>query len=375
MSPAVSTTPSAKSLPPLSAAAMIELIGAAFKADLPLFIWGEPGIGKSAFVRQAAEKQGWTEEAGSFVDVRLSQLEPVDLRGLPVPDQSTTPPKTNWLPPAWLPFEGSAGADAGVLFLDEASSAPPSVQAAAYQLVLDRQLGEAKVKAGWRLILAGNRVTDGGVAFRLAKPLANRMLHVETKAQLADWTAWALDSRNDVHLDVIGFLQAYPNLLSTFEEAKDAKEVAFATPRSWEMVSKILQKTKLGQDVLEAMIAGAVGVGVAVQFNAYRALKEELPNTLDIIAGKTAKCSDKRDVCYATTIALASHVIEAGDKDLQRAQDISQHCIAWLDKELKGDCFTMLFVNIVRRKRPLYLHGPTHTEWMRKHPGLFKEVK
>ncbi|MDR0379278.1 MAG: AAA family ATPase [Candidatus Accumulibacter sp.] len=137
------------------------------------FFLGPPGIGKSAIVRQVAETRGWTESNRRFVDVRLSQMEPVDLRGLPALDLAAR--KTVWLPPAWLPFEGSDWPDEGVLFLDEASSAAPSVQAAAYQLVLDRQLGEARMKRGWRLALAGNRVSDGGVAFRLAMPLANRM--------------------------------------------------------------------------------------------------------------------------------------------------------------------------------------------------------
>jgi MoxR-like ATPase len=346
---------------------VIELIAAAFQADLPLFIWGPPGIGKSAFVRQAAELQGWTEADGSFIDVRLSQMEPVDLRGLPVPDLISDPnaPKTNWLPPTWLPFEGSRGPDAGVLFLDEASSAPPSVQAAAYQLVLDRQLGEAKLKKGWRLILAGNRVTDGGVAFRLAMPLANRMLHVKTEASLDAWTDWAMGE--DIDWDVIGFLQFRPNLLSTFEAAKNAQEVAFATPRSWEMVSTIL-KTQPGQDVLETLIAGAVGQGVALEFIAYRALKQDLPKIDDILAGKSAQCAEKADVRYATTVALASRVIQEGDKNEQRAQAMSQHCIAWLDRlDIR---FAAFFVNLVRRKKSLLLQGGTHTQWVEKHAAL-----
>ncbi|GHU30402.1 hypothetical protein AGMMS50256_17270 [Betaproteobacteria bacterium] len=99
---------------------MIDLITAAFNADLPLFIWGPPGIGKSDMVRQAAVQQGWLQDNKAFIDVRLSQMEPVDLRGLPVPDMSAR--KTDWLPPTWLPFEGSAWPNSGVLFLDEASS-------------------------------------------------------------------------------------------------------------------------------------------------------------------------------------------------------------------------------------------------------------
>jgi MoxR-like ATPase len=344
---------------------MVDLIVAAFAADLPLFIWGPPGIGKSAFVRQAAGRMGWAEEKRAFVDVRLSQMEPVDLRGLPVPDRTAR--KTDWLPPAWLPFEGSDWPEAGALFLDEASSATPSVQAAAYQLVLDRQLGEAKLKKGWRLVLAGNRVTDGGVAFRLAMPLANRMLHVEAEALLDAWTLWALD--HDIHWDVLGFLQFRPHLLSTFEDALKIRKMAFATPRSWEMVSKILHaKPDAGEEVLEILVAGAVGKGAALEFMAWRALKKDLPNIDDVLAGKPVACANKADVRYAAAVALASRIIEAGEKDIQRAQAGSQHSIAWLDNlDIR---FAALFINFVRQKKPMYLLGETHTQWVGRHHHL-----
>jgi hypothetical protein len=346
---------------------MINLITAAFNADLPLFIWGPPGIGKSDFVRQAAAKAGWTEERKAFIDVRLSQMEPVDLRGLPVPDMNAR--KTDWLPPTWLPFEGSDWADAGVLFLDEASSASPSVQAAAYQLVLDRQLGEAKLKKGWRLVLAGNRVTDGGVAFRLAMPLANRMLHVEALPSLNDWTDWAIDS--GIHQDVIGFVMFRPSLLSTFSDALKSKETAFATPRSWAMVSTILQvEANNSQETIEKLIAGAVGQGAALEFAAYRKLHEKLPDIDAVLQGngQSVTCDDKADVRHVTTLALAFRVIEAGEKDISFAQSWSQHCIKWLDAlDVK---YAALFVSIILRKKNIYLQGAENTAWVMKHKDL-----
>jgi MoxR-like ATPase len=320
-------------------------------------------------VRQAAEREGWTEAEGAFVDIRLSQMEPVDLRGLPIPDRTAR--KTDWLPPAWLPFEGSDWPEAGVLFLDEASSATPSVQAAAYQLVLDRQLGEAKLKKGWRLALAGNRVTDGGVAFRLAMPLANRMLHVEVRPSLEAWTLWALDQ--GIHWDVLGFLQFRPNLLMTFEDALKSREAAFATPRSWEMVSKILSaQSDAKAEILETLIAGAVGQGVASEFIAWRALKKDLPDLDAVLAGKPVSCADKADVRYAAAVALASRIIEAGEKDTKRAQAGGQRAIVWLDQlDVR---FAALFINFVRRKNKMYLLGEAHTAWVARHRGLLLET-
>lgn len=320
-------------------------------------------------MRQAAAAAGWTEAENAFIDVRLSQMEPVDLRGLPVPDKSAR--KTDWLPPAWLPFEGSDWPDAGVLFLDEASSASPSVQAAAYQLVLDRQLGEAKLKQGWRLVLAGNRVTDGGVAFRLAMPLANRMLHVEARPSLDQWTLWALD--HDIHRDVLGFLQFRPALLSTFEDALKIRDMAFATPRSWEMASKILhaQAADASAEIIGALLAAALGQGVASEFIAFRALSDQLPDIDAVLAGKKVACAAKADVRFAAAVALAYRVIEAATQDTQLAQRWSQSSIAWLDQlDVK---FAALFINFVRRKNPTYLMGAAHTDWVSRHRELLQE--
>jgi hypothetical protein len=320
-------------------------------------------------VRQAAAQQGWTEENRQIIDLRLSQLEPVDLRGLPVPDVSTG--TTVWLPPTWLPFAGSDWPDAGVLFLDEASSASPSVQAAAYQLVLDRKLGEAKLKEGWRIVLAGNRTTDGGVAFRLAMPLANRMLHVVAKPTVDDWVCWAID--HDIHEDAIGFVLFRPALLSTFDAALKSKETAFATPRSWAMVSTILKtQPQAAAAAIDTLIAGAIGEGVALEFAAYRKLKGALPNIDAVLQGngKSVKCADKSDVRHVTTIALAFRVIEIGATDEKRAQTWSQHCIKWLeDLDVQ---WAALFISFVRRKKITYLLGAENTAWVAKHPTLIQ---
>ncbi|GHU30405.1 hypothetical protein AGMMS50256_17280 [Betaproteobacteria bacterium] len=233
--------------------------------------------------------------------------------------------------------------------------------------MLDRQLGEAKLKKGWRLVLAGNRVTDGGVAFRLAMPLANRMLHVEAQPTVDDWACWAID--HGINEDVIGFVMFRPELLSTFTDALKSKETAFATPRSWAMVSTILQSQASTQaEILDKLIAGAVGHGVALEFAAYRKLKEKLPDIEGVLYGKNVKCADKADVRHVSTLALAYRVIDMGEDNLTLAQNWSQRCIKWLDAlDVK---WAALFISIVLRKKNIYLQGPENTAWVGKHQGL-----
>jgi MoxR-like ATPase len=349
---------------------VITSLNGALDADLPVFFWGPPGIGKSAIVRQVAAARGWTEENGSLIDVRLSQMEPVDLRGLPVPHAAAG--KTVWLPPAWLPFVGSDTPDEGVLFLDEASSAMPSVQAAAYQLVLDRQLGEARMKSGWRLALAGNRVTDGAVAYRLAMPLANRMLHlVQEQPDLQAWTTWALDA--GIEPAIIGFLQFRPTLLFTFDEALKAREHAFATPRSWEMVSRLLNAVpEREHTALGTLVAGTVGAGAAAEFMAWLDMRSKLPSLEDVLAGRKVPPlpKDANDKGYACAVALAERVITAGRERLAQAQAGSQSSIAWLDQS--SIRFTALFVNLVRAVKPVFLAGAAHTTWVDQHRDLMR---
>ena len=120
----------------------------------PVMLWGPPGVGKSQLVAQVAEAHD-----AAIVDVRLSQMEPSDLRGIPFKNDA----KVEWAVPAMLPDVSVHGAE-GILFIDEITAAPPSVSAAAYQLILDRRLGEYRVPEHWAIVAAGNRQGDRGVS-------------------------------------------------------------------------------------------------------------------------------------------------------------------------------------------------------------------
>jgi MoxR-like ATPase len=182
------------------------------KIRQPVFIWGAPGVGKSQIVAQVAAGQQLP-----LVDIRAVLLDPVDLRGLPHIDSEG---RAHWSPPDFLPQNGS-----GVLFLDELNAAPPLVQAACYQLVLDRRIGEYRLPEGWSIIAAGNRETDRAVTHRMPSALANRFVHLSFDPDLGDWLVWA--AAHDVSPEVVAFLRYRPGLLHAFDAQKDDKAFGY----------------------------------------------------------------------------------------------------------------------------------------------------
>lgn len=229
-------------------------------AKLATYIWGAPGVGKSQVVAQVAK-----ESKLQFVDVRAVLLDPVDLRGLP---HINGDHKAHWCPPDFLPTSGK-----GILFLDELNAAPPLVQAACYQLVLDRKLGEYTLPDGWSVVAAGNRETDRAVTHRMPSPLANRFVHLDFEVDLNDWVAWALD--NDIRTELIAFIRFRPELLHRHDPSKNDK--AFPTPRAWEFVSKILT-TDHDEDVEFDLVKGTVGEGAAAELVGFLKIFRKLPN-------------------------------------------------------------------------------------------------
>lgn len=215
-----------------------------------VFLWGAPGIGKSAIVKQVAERHGMP-----VVDLRASLLDSTDLRGIPVVEGG----KAVWCPPAFLPQKEDKP---GILFLDELNAAPPLVQAAMYQLVLDRRIGEYVLPEGWKIIAAGNRQTDRAVVFRLSSALSNRFIHITLDADMQSWREWAVKA--EIHPLVLGFLHYKPALLWHVTE----NETAFASPRSWEILSDTI-KVFDNPTELHDFASGIVGSGPATEFMAF----------------------------------------------------------------------------------------------------------
>jgi hypothetical protein len=268
----------------------------AFKAKRPVFLWGPPGIGKSEVVAEIAEELG-----GAVIDLRMAQMEPTDIRGIPYFNKDLN--KMDWADPVDLPDEEFASKyPVVVLFLDEMNSAPPSVQAAGYQLILNRRVGQYKLPDNVVIVAAGNRDVDKGVTFRMPMPLANRFIHIEMRPDFTAWQNWAVN--NGIHKDVVGYLSFAKNDMYDFNAKSSSR--AFATPRSWVFVSDLLKnEDDMDTDTLFNLVAGAVGDGLAVKFAAHRKVAGRMPEPTDILNGKVKDLNVKEiSAMYSLTISM-----------------------------------------------------------------------
>ncbi|MDA9843075.1 MoxR family ATPase [bacterium] len=287
----------------------------ALKVNRPIFIWGAPGIGKSELVEGLVS--GGDLGNAMMIDLRLALLEPTDLRGYPFRNPETN--TMEWSPPSDLPSQNLADQyDNIVLFLDELNSAPPSVQAAAYQLVLNRRIGQYILPSNVRIVAAGNRETDRGVTFRMPAPLANRFRHINMEVNFEDWAQWAM--QNAVHPDVIGYLSFAKGDLFDFDPKSSSQ--SFATPRSWNFVSEMLDASGFDEaDAFEQKveIAGAIGEGMAIKFVEHRKIASKLPNPEQIIAGEVktldTKLSKEISAKYSLVVGLAYELNEMFKQD------------------------------------------------------------
>ena len=281
----------------------------AFKVQRPLFLWGPPGIGKSELV------EGITNELGGLmIDLRLGQMEPTDIRGIPFYNKDSG--KMEWAPPVELPDEETASQyPIVVLFLDELNSAAPSVQSAAYQLILNRRIGKYALPKNVVMVAAGNRESDKGVTYRMPTPLANRFIHQEMKVDFASYQTWAV--LNGIHKDVVGYLSFAKQDLYDFD-AKSASR-AFATPRSWTFVSQLLDDEDSDDDTLTNLVAGTVGEGLAVKFMAHRKVSGRMPKPEDILSGKVKDLNVKEvSAMYSLVISMCYELKDAVEKQVDQ---------------------------------------------------------
>ena len=276
---------------------------AAFKAKRPVFLWGPPGIGKSEVVQEVAD-----ELKGHVIDLRMAQMEPTDIRGIPFFNKDIN--KMDWAAPVDLPDNDFANKfPIVVLFLDEMNSAPPAVQAAGYQLILNRRVGKYVLPDNVVIVAAGNRDSDKGVTYRMPMPLANRFLHLEMRADFTAWQNWAVNK--GIHKDVVGYLSFAKQDLYDFDSKSASR--AFATPRSWCFVSDLLDdEDGVDTDTLFNLVAGAVGEGLAVKFAAHRKIAGRMPEPSDILSGKVKDLAVKEiSAMYSLTISMCYELRDA----------------------------------------------------------------
>lgn len=267
------------------------LLTRCMKVGRPAMIWGPPGIGKSELIAEIG-----AETNRPVIDMRLLLLEPTDIKGIPYFDPDTKTMK--WAQPADLPTDSYM--HNAILFLDEINAAPPSVQAAAYQLILNRRVGEYHLPKDVSMVCAGNRDSDKGVTYRMPSPLANRLVHIEMTSNFEDWQKWAIMNR--VHADVVGFLTHHKQKLFNFDSKSPDK--AFATPRSWYFVSQLISD-EMSESMNTALVAGTVGEGLAVEFTQHRKVAARMPKSEDVLLGKETKLTVKDlSAMYSLTISL-----------------------------------------------------------------------
>ncbi len=305
----------------------------AFRVKRPLFLWGPPGIGKSELVEGIAKELG-----GLMIDLRLGQMEPTDIRGIPFYNKEKN--VMEFAPPIDLPdAETASQYPIVVLFLDEMNSAPASVQSAAYQLILNRRVGKYVLPDNVVMVAAGNRESDKGVTYRMPTPLANRFIHQEMKVDFASWQEWAV--MNKIHKDVVGYLSFAKQDLYDFD-AKSASR-AFATPRSWSFVSQLLNDG-VDDETLTNLVAGTVGEGLAVKFMAHRKVASRMPSPVDILKGKVKDLQVKEvSAMYSLVISMCYELKAAVENKVEQKEfhEMADNFLAYMMKNFETELTVM----------------------------------
>lgn len=310
-------------------------------------LWGAPGIGKSDIVRQLGKQFDVP-----VIDRRLSQMDPVLLSGVP----SVKDGKTIWNTPNFFPTVKKDGEE-GILFLDEINQAAPSVSAAAYELILDRRLGDYKLPEGWHVIAAGNNVEDKAQINKMGSALANRFVHIDVEPDINSWSTWAY--KNGIHPNVVTFLQWRPELLHNMDTTKTLK--AFPTSRSWSTVNKFYAKAP--NAMLHDMVASAVGRPAATEFIGYLNIFKELPTIKQMIADPDhVQINTKASIMFAMSSLITQSLAVENATEL-----------FIIINKLPIEFQVFIIKSFTKDNRSLVSKIPEITRWIIKNPEIFSE--
>ena len=323
----------------LRPSALADALARLVEARQPVIVWGPPGCAKSQIAQQVAAASHRT-----YLDVRALLLDPVDLRGIPWRDVDG---RTRWAPPAFLPPGDAPGR--WLVNLEELPSAVPMVQAALYQLVLDRRCGEYVLPEGAALIACGNREGDRGVVHRMPTPLASRFVHLEVRVDAADWCAWG--AAHGIAPEVLFFIQMRPELLHDFDPRSEEK--AFPCPRTWEFVSHVVRsRAGLDPGAERAVVVGTVGQGAAVEFLAFLNVWRELPHPRAVFD----------DPGHAPVPENASALIALCGALYRLADDVNFPAVVAYAKRLRRELGHFLIGSCTRRD-PALQHTEAYIRW------------
>ena len=321
------------------------MIKVCFNAGMVPMLRGSPGLGKSDIVHGIARENNF-----EVIDMRLSQSDPTDLNGFP----KFTGDRAGYAPMDTFPLETDElpeGKNGWVLFLDEFNSAPLSVQAAAYKLVLDRRVGKFKLHDRVFIVCAGNKEDDGAIVNETSTAMQSRLVHMELVVDLPEWLNWA--AKNDISPMITSYLQFKPDHIYTFKP--NHEDLTYACPRTWAFANKLMKLAPPGSIDFFPLMAGALSEGVGAEFNAYTKVYLELPNMADIMKDPAnIRVSEDPSVLYALTGALSHHA----------TKDNIAEMLKFINR-MPAEFQVITVRDMVRRDKELW-RVPAMVEWVAK---------
>lgn len=274
---------------PSQAVALLETY---IRAKMVPMMTGSPGVGKSQITHQIAENFNL-----KLIDLRLSQCDPTDLAGFPYVDGK----RSDYLPMKHFPIEGDPipeGYSGWLLFLDEATTAPPAIQAAAYKLILDKMVGSKHLHKNVAIVAAGNLETDNAIVQPMSTALQSRMAHMELVVDPKEWVNWAQD--HGVHHRITDYIQFKPGNLHTFKP--DHTDKTYGCPRTWEFADRVLKAAGDNNPLLLQLLAGTISEGLAREFLTYCKVYDQLPKTAKILTEpESIEIPKEPSILYALT--------------------------------------------------------------------------
>lgn len=334
----------------------------------PIMLRGGPGVGKSTIIKDIADRLGI-----GFIDIRLSQMEPVDLRGLPVPNKDTN--TVEWFVSADLPNEKRDG-KYGILLFDELTSADRSLQVASYELILDRRLGQLyKIPDGWYIVACGNRVEDRAVATMMSSALANRLMHFDMEPNAEDWGNWGIS--HEIHPTVTGFIKFRPDCL--FDMEGQNLEHGWPSPRSWARVSTMINLYGNDEETLRPIVYGLIGNKVGIEFMQFYKINKNFSNVLEMMVNPNCpiEIPTKADEIAAMCAAM-QYLVWKGKNEEDQARRIDGFMRICIKFDPDFASMTMMGAmqgnkNISKEQacKLLYNH-PLFQSWCEKHNKKLK---
>jgi len=273
-----------------------DMIVQCIKVGLVPIVKGSPAVGKSSIVHQIAKEYGL-----KVIDLRLAQCDPTDLLGFP----NTANGRGRYVPMETFPIEGDEvpkGYEGWLLFMDEFTSAPRGVQAAAYKLVLDRMVGTHHLHKKVAIVCAGNLETDGAIVEEMSTALESRLIHMEVTVDHIDWCeGWAM--KNGIDHRITSFVKFKPGMLYTF--SPDHTDCTYASPRTWEFANRLVKGKQIGIEDIP-LLAGTISEGVAREFRTFTEIYSRLPTMNQMMEqATTLPVPQEPSILFALTGSIA----------------------------------------------------------------------